>query len=184
VGKGTGLGLSVAYGIIQKHGGDIIVDSDGRSRTTFHIQLPIVAETETTGTPIMKLKRPVDGAFRVLIVEDENNLRQLMRDILVREGYLADEASSGERAVEMLAENIYHAVVSDMKMPGMTGMHLYGIIQDNHPKLTSRVLFITGDVLGRETQEFLKKTGAPYIEKPFHVNIFLSHVHNMLTSEA
>jgi len=180
VGKGTGLGLSVAYGIIQKHGGDITVESDGRSGTTFTIQLPLVTESETGRTPEMELDRPSDGVFRVLIVEDETNLRQLMCDILMREGYQADEADCGERAVELLAENSYHAVVSDMKMPGMTGIHLYGIIREQYPKLTSRVLFITGDVLGRETRDFFHQTGAPYIEKPFQVRSFLMRLQDIL----
>ena len=184
VGKGTGLGLSVAYGIIQKHDGDISVESDGRSWTTFIITLPLVTEPETRRTPAMELRRPSDRAFRVLVVEDENNLRNLMCDILIREGYLADKADCCERAMEMLAENTYHAVVSDMKMPGMTGMHLYEIIQERYPKLGTKVLFITGDVLGWETQKFLRETGAPYVEKPFQVNIFLTRLNNMLDAES
>ena len=107
---------------------------------------------------------------------------QLMEVPLAHENISAGEAR--QRAVEMLAENTYHAVVTDMKMPGMTGIHLYKIIREKHPELSANILFITGDVLGRDTQDFLLETGAPYVEKPFQVNLFLMRLHNMLSAES
>jgi len=174
VGMGTGLGLSVAFGIISEHDGTISVESEPGKRTAFVIKIPIVETlTDPEKVEIIELKKPEGGLF-ILIVEDEDLLRKFIATVLLSEGYYVQECENGEEAIEMLQKGSFDIIVSDMKMSGVSGQNLYAYVQKNHPDLVDRMLFITGDVLGRETQDFFKITGCKYLEKPFTASKLLS----------
>jgi DNA-binding NtrC family response regulator len=86
------------------------------------------------------------------------------------EGYGVCSCESADRAVEIVGTKEFDIIVSDMKMPGMSGQNFYTYVQKHIPTLIDRIVFITGDVLGSETQNFFKITGCRYIEKPFEID--------------
>ena len=180
VGKGTGLGLSVVYGIISEHDGEISVESEPGEGTTFVIRIPIIEKTShREDVEQVKYKKP-EGTFSLLVVEDEKLLRQFISTVLLSEGYYVQECGSGEEAISTLGNGGFDLIISDMKMSGIGGQNLYMYIQKNHPNLVDRVLFITGDVLGRETQDFFKISGCTYLEKPFTASKLLVYVNELL----
>lgn len=180
VGKGTGLGLSVVYGIISEHDGEISVESEPGEGTTFIIRIPVIEKiSHREDVEQIKYKKP-EGTFSLLVVEDEKLLRQFISTVLLSEGYYVQECESGEEAISMLGNGGFDLIISDMKMSGIGGQNLYMYIQKNHPNLVDRVLFITGDVLGRETQDFFKISGCTYLEKPFTASKLLVYVNELL----
>jgi PAS domain S-box-containing protein len=181
VGKGTGLGLSVAYGIVSEHGGTIGVKSEPGSGATFTIGLPVVAGIDDTRRPIVKRAKKSEGKKAILVVEDEENLRNLISIVLSEEGYDVDACPDGERAIESIKEKEYDGIITDMKMPGISGKDLYTFVQKYYPDQANRILFITGDVLGKETQNFLRITGNRFIEKPFLVEKLLEALAEVLS---
>ena len=167
VGEGTGLGLSLCRGIIEEHGGTIAVESVPEEGTRFIIILPVVsrpaaeAAAAAAATP-----RPVIRPGRVLVVDDEAAIAELIADALQRDGHQADTAPHGSAALDMLAHAAYDVIVTDTKMPGMDGQAFYEELGRRFPALQQQVIFVTGDVLSREKREFLEATGAPALAKP------------------
>jgi PAS domain S-box-containing protein len=168
-GKGTGLGLNLSYGIIKEHQGEILVDSELGKGSAFSIILPIVdypVEKSTEKPPVTNKKKPA-GA-KILVVEDEEVLRSLILQLLRREGYKVNSAENGYKALEMINQNNYHAIISDIKMPRLNGQEFYNRLKQQQPKLLNRVIFLTGDVLNADTNQFLSQMEDRYLTKPFN----------------
>ncbi|HVP43242.1 MAG TPA: response regulator [Terriglobales bacterium] len=106
----------------------------------------------------------------ILVIEDEASVMGFLVAALERAGYRTAQAASGADALRMLAVASYLGVVSDMRTPGgVNGADVHAWLAANRPELVSRVVFITGDTVNEETQQILRHTGAPCIEKPFRV---------------
>jgi signal transduction histidine kinase/ActR/RegA family two-component response regulator len=177
VGKGTGLGLSLSYGIIQEHGGSIRVESKVGEGTTFVIDLP-AAEQERGFTSENKSDAQVvqaNGA-RVLVIDDEEILLELTREILGSSGYAVETVSSGEAALDRIRENQYDIIICDWKMPGLNGRQVFERLQSTNPKMAARLIFMTADVMSESTQEFLKSNNKQCLSKPFSLKEFRSAV--------
>ena len=122
------------------------------------------------------MNRPV-----VLVVEDEPSVMAFVRSALQRSGYEVDGAQSGTRALEMLARRTYCGVISDMRTPGgVDGADVWQWIAANRPELAAKVIFITGDIVNEETAAALRRTGAPFLEKPFRVQELMTMVERVL----
>ena len=106
------------------------------------------------------------GAKRVLVVDDETEIADLVADALRRDGLEVDTAPSGRAALARLAEATYHAVVTDLRMPDLDGPALIRALREQHPELAQRVLIVTGDLLGAELDEMLRAATLPVQEKP------------------
>src|SRR5438094_145168 len=137
-GRGTGLGLATVYGIVKQSGGDHWGDSEVGHGTTFKIYLPRVAETpvppeSTTGTPI-----PVRGSETVLVVEDQEEVRQLTKRVLEARGYAVLAARNGAEALEIVARHPTrnHLTITDVVMPGMNGRELAALACAQRSHLT------------------------------------------------
>ncbi len=167
VGKGTGLGLSICYGIIAEHNGRIWAESQLGKGATFLIELPIVTEMEKTeDTEPVAEPRTVTSA-RILVVDDEEVIREFLSRVLTGEGHQVETADNAAEALEKMQSGRYRLILLDIKMPGMSGVELYWRLKGIAKSLTDRVVFVTGDVMGADTEKFLEETGAPYITKPF-----------------
>ena len=182
VGKGTGLGLTVAYAIIQDHGGHIRVKSEpGGHGASFFVELPAStsrARPVVTHTP-QAASRERAGAM-VLVVEDEPALAVAVSEALTDAGYRVDRAGDGQEALERIRERVYDLVVCDLKMPRMDGRALYKAISDASPTLARRIVFVTGDVAGTDTERFLEESGSRWLAKPFRLADLLTVAREVL----
>lgn len=178
-GKGTGLGLSICHGIVEEHGGRIYANSEVSKGATFTVQLPVIAEEVTPiaepneEEAVEENPKPVrttfEAACKTLIVDDEQGVLDLFRDMLEMMGHTVITAKNGDQAMDRLGRGEYDLIICDMKMPGFGGEKLYDLIKTTDPGLAKRIVFVTGDTVSQETQDFLQSTGNLYIGKPFTV---------------
>jgi two-component system NtrC family sensor kinase len=182
-GKGTGLGLSVVYGIISEHEGSIDVDSELGKGTKFTVRLPISKEVKKEKERPFENPMKPKGEVNVLVVEDEKSLREFLVEALKGEGYNVLTTDNGKEALSLIDERDFDIIISDMKMPGVSGQSIYNHVKNQNPKLAERIVFITGDILGRETQNFLSTTSVKYIEKPFQFDDLFSLLTEILTDK-
>jgi CheY-like chemotaxis protein len=181
VGQGTGLGLSMCHGIVAEHGGRIWTESKLGQGATFFVDLPIVAEKEKTEEAKLVVEETEKVAkAKVLVVNDENIVRQLLSRVLTDEGHQVETVDNAEDALKKIKNERYHLILLDIKMPGMGGMELYQRIQKIAKSIADRVVFVTGDVRGADTEKFLEETKAPYITKPFDARLLKKELKRLL----
>ena len=117
---------------------------------------------------------------RILIVEDEPVLRSLFTEAALALGHAPTGAAQGKEAIQLLEKGAYDLVVSDIRMPGLSGIELYAWIQTHRSDLAHRVLFTTGDAYDGPTQEFLEKHQLPCLPKPFDLKQFQTKLEELL----
>lgn len=174
-GKGTGLGLSLVYRIIQMHNGNISYETS-KDGTVFKIELPVNIEeskkyVQQKDTDYLNLKP--DEYKKALVVDDDPTVREYLSDILFTFKFKVDEAKDAITAIKLSKNNRYDVIILDNKLPDKDGLEIYYEIFKNDPDLAKKVVFITGDV-GLDTREKLKKTGRPFLIKPFNFNDLIS----------
>jgi len=195
VGVGTGLGLSIVYGIIHEHGGEISVSSQLGQGAVFWIELPIVAapamapnaeEAAPAPTPLPAAAPDKAGQLpvrreRVLVVEDEPTVAQLIADVLREEGHVVETVLDSREGLERLSRQEYDLVICDLKMPHLDGRAIYRALVRAGSPLQHRIVFVTGDTLTPHTLEFLDTCGLPYLAKPFLVEELKAAVRRALS---
>ena len=164
VGQGTGLGLSICKGIVEAHGGRIILDGGLGRGATFRIELPLGGAVTA---PAGSNQEPVGPPRRILVVDDEVEVGNVMSELLRRDGHEVDTAVNGLEALARLRTRSYDVVVSDIRMPQLDGVGLWTAVERENPALAARFVFFTGDTLSSATTEFLARVGAPNLRKPF-----------------
>jgi CheY-like chemotaxis protein len=117
---------------------------------------------------------------RVLIVDDEPAIRNILARILSNQGHQPQTVSNGKDALALLRERPYDILVADLKMTGVSGIDLYNILKKKCPEMADRTIFITGDTMAEETNEFLASAGRPYLAKPFTPQEFLEIIESAL----
>ena len=162
-GVGTGIGLSVCQGIVSSHGGEIAVASRPDGGTLFTISLPT---TTLEAIPTKPVAAPAPIAGRILVVEDEVEIAQMVSEVLHRDHHQVAVAKSGRQALDHLAEHAVDLILSDLRMPDLDGPGLHRELSASAPELARRMIFVTGDVLTPQTATFLAETSLPVIEKP------------------
>jgi PAS domain S-box-containing protein len=183
-GEGTGLGLSLSRSIILEHNGTINVESELRHGATFVIELPITdnspIETETVN-PVIQSKPLVKKNARILVIDDEPSIRELLEKSLSRAGHSVDVITDAASTMEIIdANTTYDVIISDVRMPGMNGLELYTNIVRKMPAMANRIIFITGDVMGADIKAFISSNNIPYLTKPFRLNSLEEMIDNIL----
>jgi PAS domain S-box-containing protein len=165
-GKGTGLGLSTVYGIVKQSGGYVMVQSEEGRGTTFHIYLPRV-EGVAERHPVPVALTALGGTETVLLVEDEESVRQLVRETLAAKGYRVVEADNGESGVAVAAKHQgkIDLVITDVVMPGMGGRELVKQLAQTRPE--TKVLYLSGYTEDAIVSEGTIESGAAFLQKPF-----------------
>jgi PAS domain S-box-containing protein len=163
-GVGTGVGLSVCHGIVAAHGGEIRLEPPTGQGATFVVRLPrtVVEIAQVPAEAPAPRLRPA----RILVVDDEPEVAQLLIEILQRDGHRVDRANSGREALSRLRYGEVDLILCDLRMPDLDGPALYRELTAQRPELLSRIVFITGDTLGGDMTGFLTETGVRVLEKP------------------
>jgi DNA-binding response OmpR family regulator len=138
---------------------------------------------ETAPRPGLDPGPPPPSGARALLVEDERVVGDLLADFLALEGYEVDRAMDGRQALELVRRRSYALIVSDVRMPDLSGPALYRELLRVNPALARRVVFVTGDIVSPETRRFLDETGLGYLAKPFAVSEFQSAIRRVLASD-
>src|SRR5205085_11090891 len=118
---------------------------------------------------------------RVLVVDDEESILQMIREALTLNGYKVDVAHDGEAALLRLSQYHYDLALCDWKMPGMNGQQIYERLQASNPDMSKRLIFITGDMANEKTQEFLRVRNKVCLSKPFTLVEFRSAINRVMT---
>lgn len=182
-GEGTGLGLALAYGIVSAHGGTIEACPVHPRGTAFRIRLPRPPALPATGDEpgaALPPRGPCGG--RVLVVDDEPAISELIRDALADDGHDVVIASDARQALEMSNRQRFDVVVSDFRMPGIDGRALHRELARADPALAARLLVTTGDV-GGDAESFASETGVVLLHKPFDLEDLVRHVREKLAVE-
>jgi PAS domain S-box-containing protein len=178
-GKGTGLGLSTVYGIVKQSGGYVFADSEVGDGTTFYIYLPRVDDQAATVSAAKSPENQKRGSETVLLVEDEDSVRELVRETLLSRGYKVLEAENGEaglKVAEAYPEKI-DILVTDVVMPGIGGRELARRLVQIRPGL--KVLYLSGyteDAIVQGTPE----PGTAFLQKPFTLQRLAGKIREIL----
>jgi len=184
-GKGTGLGLSTVYGIIKQSKGYIFVDSQLGQGSIFRIYLPQIEETvDSTPPSLAPSSIPSEGSETILLVEDEECVRQLIRETLEMKGYEVLEADSGAAALRIAASQTgrIDLVITDMILPGMSGQELAKRLTERYP--TARILFVSGYTEEAIIHQGMLDEGTAFLQKPFRLRELAQKVRQVLNSAA
>jgi signal transduction histidine kinase/ActR/RegA family two-component response regulator len=183
--SGTGLGLAISRRILQAHGGTLtlVERDDGRSGAAFDLALPrqatthgdtgafpIPAAASETPVPVRRHDDPPTDAIgtpRILVVDDEKPFRELLQHWLRQRGHSVLLADNGQEALALLRTNLrVDAIVTDLRMPVMTGMELFDHVAISHPQLAACTIAITGDALSPNVANFVRRRACVVLEKP------------------
>jgi PAS domain S-box-containing protein len=167
-GKGTGLGLSTVYGIVKQSGGNIWVYSEPGKGTTFKIYLPLVKlRADQYVQQAAAGDKYYQGTETILLVEDEESVRNLVRRILSQQGYTVFEALNAQQALKIAQSHRANLdlLLTDIVMPGMTGLGLAQRMLQFHPEI--RILYMSGYTDSAVLQQGWLESGSYFLQKPF-----------------
>ena len=180
IGRGTGLGLSTVYGIVKQSGGYIWVDSEIGKGTTFRIYLPRVEELKETAAEDKPSEAVRRGTETILLVEDEEIVRKMSRQMLEAVGYRVLEAANGIEALAICdaQPDAVHLLLTDVVMPQMSGRKLAEKLAQTHPHI--RLLYMSGYTDDAVMREETIKEGKNFIQKPFTLEALAEKIRKLL----
>ncbi len=179
MGKGTGLGLAMVYGIVKQHNGHITCYSEVGKGTTFRVYLPAIegeVETDVEDSGIM----PAFGTETVLLVDDEEFVRELGARILTKHGYTVLQAANGREALDLFKKerSQISLVILDLIMPEMGGTECLKELLKIDPQV--KVLVASGYSADASVKETIQMGAKGFVNKPFRVNELLRDVRKRL----
>jgi PAS domain S-box-containing protein len=182
-GKGTGLGLATVYGVVKQTGGFIWVYSEVGQGTTFKIHLPQVTSQVEKAAAENAPSRSAGGTETILFVEDEESVRELVRDYLTTTGYHMLEASDGIRALEVAAghKGTIHMLITDVVMPRLSGREVATQIAAQRRGL--KVLYISGYTDDSVFRHGVLEGGVAFLQKPFNLKTLAQKIREVLDGQ-
>jgi CheY-like chemotaxis protein len=179
VGAGTGLGLSISHQIVADHHGRIYCEPSPLGGAAFVVELPLVSiqdtETAAAGGPEREPEAaPAETAAatsaalgaRILMIDDEAALAEMICEYLNMTGHHAQFCSGTEEALALMERADFDLVISDFRMPGMTGEELYEKTLKRDPEQARRMVFMTGDIIGADARRFFSSHDVACLTKP------------------
>ncbi len=165
-GKGTGLGLSIAHAIVRANGGTIAIeDGPGGRGACFRVTVPN-SELAAIGDGDTPAPRSRPG--RLLVIDDDDGVRAVVRGQAERRGWSVTDARSAEEALGLAVQfGQVDTVLCDLRMPGIGGIGLHDRLQQQDPEVLQRFVFFTGDLASPESAAFSRRCTRPLVEKPF-----------------
>jgi CheY-like chemotaxis protein len=179
-GKGTGLGLSTVYGIIKQSGGYVFVQSELGRGTVFTIYFPRVDEPcDALGATPVSITS-AGGSETILLVEDEESVRQLVRETLAARGYHVIEACNGNAALALAAgqSETIHLIITDIVMPGLSGHELVEQLTPARPSI--KVLYLSGYAQDAFATPLASGVQKAFLQKPFTLQSLSRKVREVL----
>jgi len=160
-----GLGLGIARELAIAHGGDIAAHSVERVGTIVTLSLP----RPVAASPAVSESAAPEGApaARLLVVDDERDVGELLSDILRTRGYETQYVASPKAALELMRDRDFQGVLMDLRMPEMSGTELWRELQRERPALALKTIFMTGDYASPDTAAMVGATERPFLSKPF-----------------
>ncbi len=178
-GKGTGLGLATVYGIVTRSGGSVGVYSEVGKGTSFKVYFPKADAAEMVEEVPAPLARPPTGTQTVLVVEDSEELRELARRLLERQGYTVLLAANADEALRIFAENAsIDVLLTDVVMPGASGPELTRQLIEQRPTL--KVIYMSGYTEDAIVHHGVLKPGIAFLNKPFTSDILVRKIREAL----
>jgi two-component system cell cycle sensor histidine kinase/response regulator CckA len=182
-GEGSGLGLAQVYGIVTQHEGYVDVKSDVGKGTSIYLYLPAHPGPVEDVVILDKPTQPGKSKVRLLVVEDDMGARTAVSEALRAYNYDVLSAANGMEAVKVVGENQgrIDLVISDLVMPGMSGVALYKQLAEEYPEIS--ILFMTGYPLKNDTRELLESGGVTWLAKPIHMRALVRAIQKVLKNE-
>jgi hypothetical protein len=179
-GKGTGLGLSIVYSIVHQSGGHIWVYSEPGKGTTFKIYLPVAEQAEPVSQPAPVSVPTQQGSGIILLVEDQEAVREMLTKALTVRGYTVFDAAGGEEAIRLVAghHGPIDLLITDVVMPQVSGRELAERMTAEHPGM--RVLFMSGFADRAIVHHGMLSPGINYLQKPFPLSELARKVQEIL----
>jgi PAS domain S-box-containing protein len=179
-GRGTGLGLATVYGIVKQSGGHVWVYSEPGWGTTFKVYFPLYGDVAEQDRPQLEMEPAPGGTETILVVEDDEMIRSLIRDILESTGYrvlVADDPDSGMKLIGEQQDDI-HLLLTDLVLPGMSGRELVDRVSKVKPEM--RVLFMSGYSDEAVARHGILEPGLAFLQKPFSRDVLVRKVREVL----
>ncbi|HYK03241.1 MAG TPA: PAS domain S-box protein [Thermoanaerobaculia bacterium] len=176
--NGTGLGLPVTHQVVQRHGGDIFVESTLGIGTTFHIFLPLADEGAARAAEPSAELTALTGAHRVLLVEDDSTVAMGLVTLLELEGLHVDVARTGEEALLRVESVDPDVVVLDVGLPDMDGTQVFTLLSQRHPDLP--IVFSTGHADRAKLDQYLERPHVSCLLKPYESSSLLTAIRDVM----
>ncbi|GAU07687.1 HDOD domain-containing protein [Desulfoplanes formicivorans] len=185
-GKGTGLGLSTAYGIVTNHYGNVGIKSEPGQGTRVCVSLPVMSPREDRQKSRLHSRETTDEGSRsslkrprILVVDDEEHIRDILTETLTAHGCTVDVAENGRHGFEKLTRHAYDLMLMDIRMPSYSGLDLLARIRNQIHKMP--VFVITGLASSEEMDKALELGAAKCIRKPFHIKSLIQDIRSVVS---
>jgi CheY-like chemotaxis protein len=140
----------------------------------------------TAHAPLSLETPPGERPRRILLVDDEGTIRHALRRFFQRQGWVVDEAADGGAALALLLDETtghdYDVIISDLRMPGISGIEMHERLRSTRPDLLDRIIFSTGDSVSLEAAEFVRRAECAVLQKPFELATLREMVHRVIAT--